>query len=79
MALAVTGCCEGQNYIRIPKGVRQILGGSTQLQLLNTMIQMPVKYSLNRSLLTTGLVMPQRDCAILALFLHPFPKHLLLK
>lgn len=79
MALVVTGCCEGQNYKRIPKGASQILGGSTHLQLLNTMTQMPVKNSLNRSLLSTELVIPRRDCAMLALSLHPFPKSLLLK
>jgi len=59
MALLVTGCCEGQNYKRIHKGVSHILGGLTHLQLLNTMTQMPVKNSLNRSLLTAGLVTPQ--------------------
>lgn len=52
------------------KGVSQILAGLTHLQLLNTMTQMPVKNSLNHSLLTTGLVTPRRDCAILALSLR---------
>lgn len=78
MAL-VTGCCEDQNYKRIPKGVSQILGGSTHLQLLNTMTQMPVKNSLNHSLLSTELVISQRNCAMLALSLHPLPESLLLE
>lgn len=78
MAL-VTGCCEDQNYKRIPKGVSEILGGLTHLQLLNTMTQMPVKNSLNHSLLSAELVISQRNCAILALSLHPLPHSLLLE
>lgn len=75
----VTGCCEDQNYKRIPKRVSQILGGLTHLQLLNTMTQMPVKNSLNHSLLSTELVISQRNCAMLALSLHPLPHSLLLE
>lgn len=78
MAL-VTGCCENQNYKRIPKEVSQILRGLTHLQLLNTMTQMPVKNSLNHSLLSTELVISLRNCAMLALFLHPLPHSLLLE
>lgn len=75
----VKGCCEDQNYKRIPRGVSQILGGLTHLQLLNTMTQMPVKNSLNHSLLSTELVISQRNCAMLALSLHPLPHSLLLE
>lgn len=74
----VTGCCEDQNYKRIPKGVSQILGGSTHLQLLNTMTQMTVKNSLSHSLLSTELLISQRNCAMLALSLHTLPQSLLL-
>lgn len=68
MILIVIGHSGGQKYKRIPKRVSQILGGFTHLQLLNTVTQMPVN-SLNCSSLAIGLVIPQRDCTVLALIL----------